>query len=559
MTNISPVFETRCLSSLSKVFADSDLLDTEINSGTALWNEVYSFQVAYRSGTLSRFLEVSVKSEMKPYITLRSVGLAPSDMPTFAQTDDDYTRTTPGLYPDILYPVEQGVHALPHQWRSIWVTVALPSIAAVDAAQDKKSFAITLAFASSEGTHLGEEQFTLEVLPAELPPQQLIHTEWFHTDCIATQYKVEMLGEEHWELIEKYASNAARHGVNLLLTPLFTPPLDTAIGGERPTIQLIGVKQVAEHTYEFNFEKLERWIAMCERVGILYYEFSHLFTQWGAKHAPKIIAEVDGEEQRIFGWDTDAGGEAYCAFLDQFLQELVAFIEKRGIEKQVYFHISDEPHKEHLEPYRQASEMLKKHLGNFAFLDALSDYDFYQHGLVDVPIPATNHIEPFIENQVEPLWTYYCCGQYIDVANRFFGMPSYRNRIIGAQMYKFNVKGFLHWGFNFWYSQHSLKAIDPFRVTDADCGFPSGDAFVVYPGADGPLDSLRWEVFYEGLQDMRALQLLEKLVGREQTMTLLEQGLQEKLAFDQYPKSLDWLLQTRQCINAAIADAVVLA
>ena len=35
---------------------------------------------------------------------------------------------------------------------------------------------------------------------------------------------------------------------------------------------------------------------------------------------------------------------------------------------------------------------------------------------------------------------------------------------------------------------------------------PIGDPFVVYPGNDGPLDSIRWENFAEGLQDYALLQ-----------------------------------------------------
>src|SRR5690606_18303693 len=200
-------------------------------------------------------------------------------------------------------------------------------------------------------------------------------------------YGVEVFSEAHWQMIEAYASNAARHGVNLLLTPLFTPPLDTAIGHERPTVQLVGVEKDSADTYRFDFSLLDRWVNMCERIGIRYFEFSHLFTQWGAKHAPKIVAQVNGEPVRIFGWDTDATGAEYEDFLDQFLPELTAFIRERGLEQRVFFHVSDEPMMEHMEYYRQASRILKKHLSAFPFLDALSDYEFYKHGLVEIPIP----------------------------------------------------------------------------------------------------------------------------------------------------------------------------
>ena len=34
---------------------------------------------------------------------------------------------------------------------------------------------------------------------------------------------------------------------------------------------------------------------MCKRCGIKYYEISHLFSQWGAMMAPKVMGEKDGE------------------------------------------------------------------------------------------------------------------------------------------------------------------------------------------------------------------------------------------------------------------------
>ena len=71
----------------------------------------------------------------------------------------------------------------------------------------------------------GEEQievsFPVEVVGAALPPQTLVHTEWFHADCLATWYGVEPLSEEHWTILGKYMKNAAAYGINLLLTPVF--------------------------------------------------------------------------------------------------------------------------------------------------------------------------------------------------------------------------------------------------------------------------------------------------------------------------------------------------
>ena len=131
-------------------------------------------------------------------------------------------------------------------------------------------------------------------------------------------------------------------------------------------------------------------------------------------------------------------------------------------------------------------------------------------------------------------------------------MPSQRNRVLGCQLYKYDVKGFLLWGFNFWYKRLSIGTVDPFTETDAGGFFPSGDSYVVYPGKDEkPLLSLRIKVFYDALQDMRAMQLLESMIGKEKVMEIVEKGI-DPLEFDCYPQSDEWQLAMRENINEAI-------
>ncbi|MGV2686169.1 hypothetical protein GNF82_17810, partial [Clostridium perfringens] len=158
-------------------------------------------------------------------------------------------------------------------------------------------YEIRVCFEEESGESLGEEVFTLEVIPAILPDQTLIHTEWFHADCLANYYEVEIFSERHWTLMGQFMRTAAQHGINMILTPLFTPPLDTEVGGERPTVQLVDVVVNKDGTYAFGFDNLDRWADLCESNGIQYLEFSHLFTEWGAGHAPKIMANVKGKPE----------------------------------------------------------------------------------------------------------------------------------------------------------------------------------------------------------------------------------------------------------------------
>ena len=542
--------QMKTLSSLEKLFPGGECTADGYTQATVLRGEIFSFQIGIKGYGRGSGVRITRKDcgGLDEYVRIRRVGLAPSELPCYPDHDDNVLACTPGLYPDPLYPLpEDGMVRTYHdQWRSIWITITVP----VDQAPGIYTLRFTVDDLQDRLSKNAE--FSLHVLEGMLPEQRLINTHWFHADCIAGYYGLDVFSEEHWTRIEQQFRNCTAHGINMILTPLFTPPLDTAVGGERPTVQLAKVKKEGD-TYRFDFTMLGRWIDLALDCGFGYLEISHLTTQWGAEFCPKIIADVDGEEQAIFGWHTKALSAEYLGFLDQFLPELDAFLSSKGMRDRAYFHVSDEPGLQHLDQYKNIAAEIRNRLQGYQFIDALSSVEFYRTGAVPTPIPANNHIEPFMGEDIDRRWTYFCCGQYKEVPNRFFSMPSARNRIMGFLMYKCRIDGFLHWGYNFYNSQYSAEEINPFGVTDALGAFPSGDAFLVYPGKDGPLDSIRHEVFYEAIQDLGALQLLESLSSRNAVLSLLESGLSEPLSFTRYPTDAQWLLDARGRINEEIA------
>ncbi|WP_338031893.1 DUF4091 domain-containing protein [Cedecea colo] len=478
---------------------------------------------------------------------MRQVGHVPSLFPCYRTTDDDYLSTAPGLFPDPLMPLpDKTFFVNSDYYGSLWLTVnpqneSLPT--------GESSLCLRL-FDVASGEMLGSLHLEIEILPGALPPQTLLHTEWLHTDCLADVYGIEVFSDAWWQAVRHFVRCAVNNGVNMILTPIFTPPLDTAIGGERTTVQLVGVTQKVNGDYQFDFSALQRWVELCREEGITTFEISHLFTQWGAHHAPKIMVHKGGQVVREFGWETDAYGQKYRDFLHAFLPVLCDWLRGKGLEKHAWFHVSDEPKISDIDVYRRASDLIRPLIGDFPVLDALSDYEFYQQGLVKNPVTASDRLEPFLSNQVPGLWTYYCCVQKLNVANRFFAQPSYRNRILGVQLYLYRITGFLHWGFNFYNSGHSLEKLDPFAVTDGRGAFPSGDLFVVYPGKDyQPVESLRLMVLREAFQDIRALQLLESLTSREHVEQLIARLAGMSITFTSYPREAEFLLELRRQVN----------
>ncbi len=534
--------ELRAVSSLEKVFLDEAPAVRPLRV-RGLRGEELSWQLSWTKldGGRPAYVHAEVDSPIGAHVRLRMVKHVPCGLPVYDGTDDKYLRKTPGLFPDLLTDIGPWeLRAYPHRWDTLWITVTTGDLAA-------GSYPVTIRLKDDEGETVAEHTQTVEVMPAALPEQTLIHTKWFHADCLATYYGVEVFSEEHWRIVENFVREAVRGGVNMLLTPIHTPPLDTRVGTERPTTQLVDV-EVVNGQYRFNLDKLRRWIDMATRCGIRYFEMAHLFTQWGVKHAPKIMATVDGEYKRIFGWETDAAGEAYGTFLRAYIPVLRGFFREMGIEDRVWWHISDEPGKDHLTAYHAARAQVNEVLKGANMIDAISDIDYWRDGLISTPVVASDCLKPFFDENVQGMWTYYCCGQHIDLANLFIAMPSPRNRILGMQLYRYGFTGFLHWGFNFYNAQFSDYPIDPYRVTDGDGFAPAGDAFQVYPGKGGvPECSIRHEVSRECFQDLRALQLLDALGGREEAMDIVS-----GITMTEFPCDSEAYLALRERVNDAI-------
>lgn len=491
------------------------------------------------------FLKSRVRARVKcdgGKAELYRVDYVPVRVPCYPEWhDDDYMSLEAGLYPDIMTSADDSTVLYAPQRGLAMLRIELPSLAA-----GTHHLTLTVEHVAGESR---QESCTAElditVMATALPPQKTVVMQFLHADCIAEYYDLPALGDDHFELIERWVRTAVENGVNALYTPLFTPPLDTEVGGERLTVQLVTVTR-RNGEWSFDFTLLDRWIDMGLRVGVEYFEFSHLFTQWGARHAPKIIATVDGESRRVFGWETDAASEEYIGFLRRFITELLSHMKERGLYDRCIFHISDEPNEEQKEAYRSAVESVGDLLADCTVADAMGDVSFYTEGICRRPIPGTNNAKKFLEYIPEGLWVYYCCGQTTDVSNRFIAMPLSRVRIIGLQMWKSRCTGFLHWGYNFYKSQYSRYSVDPYRITDADYFAPAGDAFSVYPGEDGgAVPSLRLRAFYEALCDIRALEAAESRFGRECVERLLDYEGGE-LALDSYPRGGEYIENVRR-------------
>ena len=496
---------------------------------------------------------VSVESAFGKHLNVRSVEYVRANNPYRIlegyYLDGNYATSKPFDCPDVLRAMRAGrLKITKNKYRTVRFDLDVPTrFKAGD-------YTVKVTLTGPDGSVLAVNEQSIRICDAVLPEATLKHTEWFHTDCIADYYGYEVFSEKHWSAIESFMKTATKRGINMILTPIFTPPLDTAVGGERTTVQLIDVTKNGD-AWSFGFDKLDRWVDLALRCGYKYFEISHLFTQWGANAAPKIMATVDGEYKRVFGWDTPVVDGEYPKFLAAVLPELCKHLRELGIADRCYFHVSDEPSIEHLENYKRSRECIAPYIEGFKTMDALSKVDFYQTGLVELPVPSIGHIEDFYALNMPELWSYYCCGPITKTTNRFMSYTLTRIRAIGVQWFKYRVKGFLHWGYNFYNNQYSIKHINPYDIKPGEESFPSGDSFIVYPGAGGKCEeSARFMALYAAQTDLRALNALAEKTSYEHVLELIEGDLQNPITFENYPKSEFYYVNLRNKVNRELAE-----
>lgn len=571
--------------SQTKIFHDSPIMEN-LTGATVLANEPYSFTYAYKLDE-GDFLPISVSATCEglslsvykviPVALTHSAykhkvtWLTPLDKKSLETFETATEERGIGLYPEVMLPrsaspkilsttdpqlpffeeqEQNRLEAHDEGFASLIITANEEHATLPAGEYDIKITATSLG----NGEILSENHFTLKVISAELPKISFKYTNWFHYDCVADIHGVELYSEKYFEILKSYFKNAADYGMNMLLIPAITPPLDTPIGMYRKNVQLTDIT-LSDGKYSFDFTRLERLIRLATECGIEYFEHPHLFTQWGAKHAPAIYATVDGEQRRIFGWDTDAIADGYRGFLESYIPAFRAFTEKIGISDKTFYHISDEPTHREIESYSKAVEIVKPLLTGAECGDALSHIEFYEQGLVGVPIVCIDNAPDFF-GKCENFWTYYTGGYYKDhsseyCSNRIITSKPYKTRILGLHSFAYKAGGFLHWGLNFYYGRMSNGLYNPLIEP---CGYVQrqGASYLVYPGLNCALPCLRELYMREAMCDLRALKLLESLTNYDYVMEVARKYFGEDITCFTMANSAESMRGFRELINREI-------
>jgi|GEM_PF-2374143 len=195
----------------------------------------------------------------------------------------------------------------------------------------------------------------------------------------------------------------------------------------------------------------------------------------------------------------------------KFIKNSYEYFKNSGWEKKVYYCVWDEPQPEYVKWVRKLHEVMKEAEPEIKIDLAINNPHSrpYFDGLVDIyemtPGSLDEEFRKKQQSKGNQVWVYAPWFHRVDSFD--FGM-----RIIPWQLWRSKVDGFLIWRVNFW-GEDAWEPILSARTT--------GILLYPHPEDGSPLNSLRWELFREGIEDYKYIQLLEKNLKRLQAKKYL--------------------------------------
>lgn len=173
--------------------------------------------------------------------------------------------------------------------------------------------------------------------------------------------------------------------------------------------------------------------------------------------------------------------------------------------------LADEPQVHNAGTYRILAAVCRKFLPGVPIVDAVETVDL--GGGIDIWVPKQDTYEKKRETfeqlkaAGETFWYYTCAFPAGNMMNRSMDLPLTVSRLVLWMGALYDLKGFLHWGFNYYIGDNIWKrACCPHK----GALLPAGDAHIVYPGPKGPLPSVRYMQHRAGAEDVALLMQLRQ-------------------------------------------------
>jgi hypothetical protein len=392
----------------------------------------------------------------------------------------------------------------------LWFTFRIPRTARPGA------YTGTVRVTADDGTDVAYP-LTVRVADAALPDPRAYRfflDVWAQPETMALASGVPLWSERHWRLIAAYDRDLASRGQKMIDTAIVDDPWQHAwsLGTHRsqtatPYSSLVGWRWDGSR-FSFDFSRWDRYVTTGLRAGLGpdIGAFSML-----AFHDQEHLTYTDSRTGRTARENVALGGgrwrQAWGAFLTAFEQHLRA----RGWLGRTWLSFDERP----VATLTAVRDFVHRTAPAFDHRIAVAG-SADTAGLASSLSVGWDTLDRLTPGQIEQrrregeITTFYVCGLPAH-PNTFSWSPAVEARMLPWIAAQRHLDGFLRWSYDSWTD-------DPY--TRPVFLFPQGDEYLVYPGREGPVSSVRWELLKDGIEDYELVAELRARDGGRDTPAL---------------------------------------
>jgi len=423
-----------------------------------------------------------------------------------------------GFWPDPLPPFKDGIDLEANKNQPLWVRVKVP--------RDVPPGIYTGRITLKAQNYRGDVALRVEVYNFDLPDKMTCTTAFGFSPGNVFKYHKLSNESQKRQVLDKYWANLGAHHISPY-DPAPLDDLDVTWPESTDSTRPWEIKPTFDWT---------NWDAAMAR-AIDYHNFNSFRLSipgmgggtFHSRREPELLgfSEDTAEYQAAF--------TAYCRGMQEHLRE-------KGWLDEAFVYWFDEPAPKDYEFVMNGFDKLRKAAPDITRM-LTEQVEPNLIGGPDIWCAVSNHFDADAAEQRrkhgEKFWWYVCTGPKAPYCTLFIDHPATELRVWLWQTWQRQIAGILVWQSNYWTSPTAYPNADRPQNPYADpmgwrTGYstPSGskrpwgngDGRFIYPPLaaadarpagpvlDGPVDSIRWEMLRDGIEDYEYLALLEKLL-----------------------------------------------
>jgi hypothetical protein len=468
---------------------------------SAARNEYEPFQIVLRPDAALSKVTVSVSDFIQQggasaVISATNVEVCLVEYVTVTNTSDIYPPVygVAGSWPDPIVPLTNAVTVAAATNQPFWFTVYVPK----DAPSGDYEAVVTFTASGISPFEVPVQLHVFNFALSDATHTRTAYYVWVHT----TWHKPANLEQSRY-IFDLYMENFRKHRVTPEVPHLYAPI----------------VWQLTNGNFTVDFTDFDA--AMSRYLDELDFNG---FTVMGRRN--------DGVK-----FPLSLGGYAsftpeYTGLLKKLMDPIMAHLREKGWDDKAYCYWADEPNTNNIyngtngfayalagmDALRTAAPGLRRMLtlNNLPY-----PYDALIYGKVDiwVPVMSLHEYTPQLKNRRIPgeeMWWYGAVGPPSPFPTYFLDHPAINHRIRFWVAEKYGIKGDLYYSVNTWNK-------NPWLVTRQwDWAIQNGDGVLLYPPTKtlpsapvltGPINTIRWEMVREALEDAEYLWLIKQSIS----------------------------------------------